>query len=311
MDPWARWLLHGRSGGDEAAEQQTLNFLTPIRDRVLNGADIQPGDVVLDVGCGDGLLGFGSLSRVGHDGTVVFTDVSPDLLNECREIAERARVSHRCMFVRTPAETLEGIEDSSVDVVTTRSVLIYVDDKPAAFDAFRRVLRPGGRMSLFEPINRRHLELNRDTLFGYDVTPVMELAAKVRAVFEAVADPDGPMLGFDETDLLHVAEVSGLTDITVSLELTSTERPYFRDLSWETFLQMSPNPHAPTFGDAIKKALNDNESAVFESHLRPKVETSMGARVRNAHAYVTAREPEAAPEHTPASESPPHPSPWS
>ncbi|WP_348240817.1 methyltransferase domain-containing protein, partial [Salmonella enterica] len=61
----------------------------------------------------------------------------------------------------TGAETLEGIADSSVDVVTTRSVLIYVDDKAAAFAAFHRVLKPGGRVSLFEPINRRYAELNR------------------------------------------------------------------------------------------------------------------------------------------------------
>ena len=36
----------------------------------------------------------------------------------------------------------------------TRSVLIYVDDKRASFAALHRVLRPGGRVSMFEPINR-------------------------------------------------------------------------------------------------------------------------------------------------------------
>ena len=43
--------------------------------------------------------------------------------------------------------------DGSVDVVTTRSVLIYVKDKAAALREFYRVLKPGGRVSLFEPIN--------------------------------------------------------------------------------------------------------------------------------------------------------------
>lgn len=52
-------------------------------------------------------------------------------------------------FVRVAAEDLSTIADA---VVTTRSVLIYVDDKAAAFRAFHRVLKAGGRLSIFEPI---------------------------------------------------------------------------------------------------------------------------------------------------------------
>ena len=52
------------------------------------------------------------------------------------------------------AEDLTGIADASVDVLTTRSVLIYVAEKQHALAAFARVLRPHGRISLFEPINR-------------------------------------------------------------------------------------------------------------------------------------------------------------
>jgi ubiquinone/menaquinone biosynthesis C-methylase UbiE len=40
-----------------------------------------------------------------------------------------------------------------VDAVTTRSVLIYVKDKRRASEEFHRVLKPGGRLSIFEPIN--------------------------------------------------------------------------------------------------------------------------------------------------------------
>jgi len=49
------------------------------------------------------------------------------------------------------------IESDSVDAVTARSVLIYVQDKMQAFREFHRVLKPGGRLSIFEPIPALHI----------------------------------------------------------------------------------------------------------------------------------------------------------
>ena len=134
QDRWSRWLLHDRFGGDEVALQRTLEFLEPIRDRVLAAARISPGDAVVDVGCGDGLLGFGALFLVGDTGGVVFADVSEELLDQCRAIAAELGMADYSQFVNTDAETLDGIEDGSVDVVMTRSVLIYVEDKPVGVD---------------------------------------------------------------------------------------------------------------------------------------------------------------------------------
>lgn len=292
-DRWSRWLLHDRFGGDAQVLEQTMEFLAPIRDRVLEGARIGPGATVLDVGCGDGLLGFGALPLVGEHGLVVFSDVSDELLERCRRIAEQLEVIDRCRFVRSPAESLAGLEDASVDAVLIRSVLIYVDDKSSAFAAFHRVLRPGGRISLFEPINRRFTELNRKTLFGYDIEPIQDLVAKVRAVFAAASPADGPMMGFDETDLLHLAEDAGYSDITVSLELASVDRPPFTGVDWPRLLAISPNPNAPTYGDAIKRALAPEEADRLESYLRPLVDQGLPGRFRKAGCYLIAqrREP--------------------
>jgi SAM-dependent methyltransferase len=97
------------------------------------------GEDLLDVGCGEGLLAFGALERGA--GTVTFCDISSDLLAFCRQAAEGLCVLERARFVEASADDLAGIADASVDVVTTRSVLIYVADKRAAFEEFARVLR--------------------------------------------------------------------------------------------------------------------------------------------------------------------------
>lgn len=290
-DRWARWMLRDRFGGDEVALRRTLEFLEPIRDRVLLGGDVAPGEVLLDVGCGDGLIGFGALPLVGETGQVVFTDISEELLQACRQIALQSGVSERCRFATARAETLDCVDDSSVDVVTTRSVLIFVDDKSAAFTAFHRVLRPGGRLSLFEPISRRYTDLNRDTFFGFDTAPIADLVTKVRAVFEAAAPADGSMMGFDETDLLQLAESAGFSEITVTLDLSSTRQPPLAGDSWSQLMKTSPNANAPTFGEAIRQSLTQDQTAQLEGYLRPLVEVGTGGRSRSANAYLTAVKP--------------------
>jgi hypothetical protein len=144
---------------------------------------------------------------------------------------------------------------------------------------------------LFEPINRRFAALNQETLFGFEVAPVADLAARVRAVFEATALPDGAMMGFDETDLLHLAESAGFSDVNVTLELSSTILSPFILSSWDQVMMMSPNPNAPTYGEAIHQALTSDEAQRLERHLRPLMERGAKRGNRAALAYLTATKP--------------------
>jgi arsenite methyltransferase len=152
-DVWAEWLRTRRTGRDPEYERRMLEELATVRDKVLDNAGLASGETVLDVGCGNGLIAFGALERGAN---VVFADISRALLDDCRQLAADAGIVDRCRFVEATATELDEIEDESIDVVTTRSVLIYVKDKKHAFAEFHRVLRPGGRISLFEPINVWH-----------------------------------------------------------------------------------------------------------------------------------------------------------
>lgn len=278
-DRWADWLAERRFGGDPETRRRFLDELAARRDRVLDLARLAEGETLLDVGCGEGLIAFGALERGA--GRVIFSDVSTDLLDVCRRAATELGVVDRCLFVEASADDLSAIENTSVDVVTTRSVLIYVRDKRAALADFARVLRPGGRMSLFEPINRFALRA-ADTWAGYDLAPLGDIGSKLRAVYEAIQPRDSdPMLDFDERDLVRLAEEAGFFPIRLFLE-AEIRRSVPR--AWGGFMNSSGNPNIPTLAEAMEQALTPAERQRLTRHLRPLVEQGLGEwRLASAH----------------------------
>ena len=287
-DRWHRWLLDVRFGGDAGAREQALTErLYPIRDKVLDNAGLGPGDKLLDVGVGDGLIAFGALERLGPSGSVVFSDISSDLLEHCRQAAAAEGALNRCSFVLAPADDLSGLPAASVDVVTTRSVLIYVKDKAAALQEFYRVLKPAGRISLAEPINVLMAVDDPARFSGYDVRPVMSLAARVQSLYDAIQPPgEDPMIDFDERDLVRFAEQAGFPEI--ELELRITVKGALPPMPWDRFLRTAGNPLVPPIGEALKRTLDAAEISDFTAHLKPLVESGTGQE-RMAFAYVTAR----------------------
>ncbi len=288
-DRWAQWLLHRRFGGDPVAQAEMLRILYGVRDRVLDGAHLASGETLLDVGTGDGLIAFGALDWVGAEGRILFSDISQDLLDHCRELAEQMGVAAQCRFVPSSADALTLFAPESVDVVTTRSVLIYVQAKAQAFREFYRVLRPGGRVSLFEPINRFGYPEPDDRFWGYDVTPVADLAAQARATLRRQQSPAArTMLDFDERDLITFAEEAGFRDVRLTLDVVIKPGGLFgAEPSWETFAHTAPNPLAPTLAEVLAAALSPAAAARFVAHLRPLVEAGAGTR-RSAQAFLVA-----------------------
>jgi arsenite methyltransferase len=281
-DIWAEWLAERRYGGDSEMRRRMREELLPVRDKVLDRSGVSPGETLLDVGCGEGMIGFGALERgAGH---VVFSDISDDLLDFCREASDALGVSDRASFVKTGAADLTGLADSSVDVVTTRSVLIYVPEKAQAFGEFFRVLRPGGRFSSFEPINRFGMEEGNEGFWGYPSDGLSDLAQRVEQVYADIQPPSDPMLDFDERDLIKLAEGAGF--FPVELELHAVVRPV-EPRPWEAFLHSSGNPKIPTIAEAMDQALTPEERERFSDHLRALVEEGKGVW-RMAHAYLRA-----------------------
>ncbi|MFI7540743.1 methyltransferase domain-containing protein [Actinoplanes sp. NPDC049599] len=279
-DRWASWLLRHRDGGSAGLRAQFAPQLTDYRDGVLDRATITPGDTVLDVGTGTGLIGLGALERVGPHGRVIFSDVSPALLDECRRQAD----PDRSTFVQAVADDLSPIPDTSVDVVTTRSVLIYVARKPAAFAEFHRVLRPGGRLSIFEPINSFPVRTGRNTVLGLDPAPIADLITKIRAAYAAAAPAADPMLGFDERDLVRWADEAGFTGVRLDYR-AEIEVPGLPITDWAAVRRTAPNPLVPTYGKVLDAALTPGERERFDAYVESQ--TAVPTRHTMATAYLS------------------------
>jgi len=284
-DIWGEWLLKRRFGGNAEQMKTAMEFLYSVRDKVLHHANLGEDETLLDIGCGDGLIAFGALEKT-NTSRVIFSDISQDLLDHAQTIAQEMGVLSRCQFICAAADNLSAVQNNSVDVVTTRSVLIYVPAKKQALCEFYRVLKPNGRLSIFEPINRFRYPEPPHIFWGYDVTPVAETAQKVKAVYHRIQPPDSdPMLDFDERDLIGLAEKVGFREI--HLELQAEIKPNTDHHGWEAMLRTAGNPRIPTLEEAMQEALTPVEAEAFVTYLRPLVEAKQGV-VQFARAYLWA-----------------------
>lgn len=283
-DIWSQWLLNRRFGGDPAQMKRMLEKLYPIRDKVLSHVGLDENETLLDVGCGDGLIGFGALERF-ENCKVIFSDISDDLLAHTESLAHEMKVDDRCLFVRASADDLPIFENDSVDAITTRSVLIYVSDKQKAFHEFYRVLKGGGRLSIFEPISSFSDPEPANRFAGYDITPVLHIAQKIKDLYDRIQPPGIDSMGdFDERDLVSQAEKAGFREI--HLELQANIMPA-EIMDWKIILNTPWNPKVPSLTEAMDQALTSEETEKFVNHLRPLVESGQGVS-RSAVAYLWA-----------------------
>lgn len=187
--------------------------LAYTRDAVLARAKVAAGESVLDLGTGRGLVALAAAERVGPNGHVIGCDRDAECLVAFQTAARSLGFEDRLSVVQADVTALP-LAGGVVDVVTTRSVLQFVRDRLAGLREAFRVLRAGGRVSFFEPLNS-YLTPHHKLV---DLHPLGELGARVADLFESVyADPDEPMLGFDEHDLARMVEAAGFVRVSLNL----------------------------------------------------------------------------------------------
>ena len=136
-----------RYGWDKAAAYYETFWhqqLRPAQDLLLQMASIRPGEKVLDIACGTGLVSFRAAEQAQSNGYVLATDISDRMIETAQQISKENSTTN-IDFVQMDAEQLK-IEDASFDVVICALGLMYVPDPLGALNEMRRVLKPGGRV---------------------------------------------------------------------------------------------------------------------------------------------------------------------
>jgi len=126
---------------------------------------VEPGSVVLDLGCGAGTDLLIAAQMAGPSGRVIGVDMNASMLERARASADAMGIGnvelHESLIERLP------LDDESVDVVISNGVIDLVPDKDAVFDEIDRVLRPGGRLQLADVVI--HHEVSEDARARIDL----------------------------------------------------------------------------------------------------------------------------------------------
>lgn len=111
-------------------------------------ASLSPGERVLDLACGTGLVTFNAAVAVGEHGRVIGVDISTGMLEQARSKIKFQNISNVELYQHdiTRLETLKALHGQTFDVITLASALVLLDDPSSAIKKWSNLLKAGGRL---------------------------------------------------------------------------------------------------------------------------------------------------------------------
>lgn len=240
--------VFGRTYGGTAAENYERFFVpvipAPLARELVAEAQLRPGDRVLDVACGTGIVARLAAERVGPSGSVAGLDVNAAMLSVARNLTPSSGPSIR--WYETTAESIP-LPDESFDVVFCQLGLQFVPDKLAALREMRRVLTTGGRVKIMVPTPPPIFDVLDESLGRL----VPQAAGFVRMVF-SLNDP---------SELERLLRSAGFRDVAIAHKTNTIRLPAPDEFLWQ---YVRSTPLAGLLANVGEDTLGELEREVVE-----------------------------------------------
>lgn len=229
------------SYGGSAPENYERYFVpaigAPLATDLIDLAALHPGERVLDVACGTGVVARLAAEYVGPTGTVAGLDINPGMLAVARSATPSGVAIKWC---EGSAEILP-IPDEAFDVVLCQMGLQFFGDKLAALREVRRVLAPGGRLVMNVPgPTPRTFAILAEALARH-INP--ELAGFVHHVFSL----------HDTRELQDIISRAGFREVTIQPTTRTLRLPPPQEFLWQ-YVQSTPLAAAVAQADDESRA---------------------------------------------------------
>jgi ubiquinone/menaquinone biosynthesis C-methylase UbiE len=220
----------------------------PVADDLIGIADLQPGQRVLDVACGTGVVTRRAAERVGAAGAVAGLDVNPGMLAVARS---QTPPDIAIDWHEASAESMP-LPDEAFDVVLCQMGLQFVPNKLAALREMRRVLATGGRALVTVPGPKPPMFAIMTDALARHLSP--EAASFADLVFSL----------HDVDELTLLMRSSGFREVDVEVKPKSLRLPAPADFLWQYIHSTPLGAAAAQAGDAKREALERDVCAQWQ-----------------------------------------------